>query len=194
MQQRSPMIDVVGRGLVAGLAGTAVMTAIQLIDQRITRRPPSLAPAEAAEKVLHVEPRTERSESLLNHAVHWTYGSAWGLARAWLPQLGLRGPLANLAHMGAVWGTSLVLLPAMGLAPPITRWSRKEILKDLLYHGAYAATTGMVYRRLAPRPRPKLLRRVARRSSEVWQPIADRWQPLADRWHPLAERLRRMAR
>jgi hypothetical protein len=48
-----------GRGLFAGAAGTAVMTVSSTIEMKLSGRGASQTPAQAAEKVLEVEPEDE---------------------------------------------------------------------------------------------------------------------------------------
>ena len=45
-----------GKGLFAGVAGTAAMTVSSTLEMKLSGRPASQTPAEAAEKVLQVEP------------------------------------------------------------------------------------------------------------------------------------------
>jgi len=137
-----------GSGLAAGAAGTAVMTGVQVAEMKVEGREPSKVPAEAVEKVLGAEPGSEEREQQLAQAVHWTYGTLWGVARAAMPVFGLRGARATGLHLGLVWGSALVILPALGLAPPVTRWPKKQILKDLGMHVAYAVAVGAVVDRL----------------------------------------------
>lgn len=71
-----------GRGVVAGLAGTAVMTAFQLlVEMPLTRRKESFAPAELAMTLLGVKPRSRKGRRQLNYATHFALGAGWGLAR-----------------------------------------------------------------------------------------------------------------
>jgi hypothetical protein len=49
----------VGKGLFAGVAGTAMMTVSSTLEMKLSGRGPSQTPAEAAKKVLKVEPEDE---------------------------------------------------------------------------------------------------------------------------------------
>jgi hypothetical protein len=60
----------VGKGLFAGLAGTAAMTVSSTLEMKLSGRPASQTPADAAEKVLHVEPENEDSEARFSNLVH----------------------------------------------------------------------------------------------------------------------------
>ena len=67
-----------GKGIFAGVAGTAVMTISSTIEMKLRGRPASSAPAQAATKVLGVQPIDDESEARFSNLVHWGYGSAWG--------------------------------------------------------------------------------------------------------------------
>lgn len=91
-----------GKGVFAGVAGTAAMTVSSTLEMKLRERPSSSAPARAAAKVLGVEPVDEAAEARFSSIVHWGYGSAWGSVRGLLAATGLSGPAATAAHLGAV--------------------------------------------------------------------------------------------
>ena len=59
-----------GKGLFAGVAATAGMTASSMLEMKLRGRGPSGAPARAAAKVLGVEPIDEESEARFSNLVH----------------------------------------------------------------------------------------------------------------------------
>ncbi len=134
-----------GRGIIAGIAGTAAITISQMIEMKITGRKPSTAPADAASKVLHIKPATEQDKQQFSQQVHWTYGTSWGVARALIAETGLEGIPASLLHFVAIWGTAMIIEPKLGVAPPVTEWEPKSIAIDALHHAVYAAVAGLVY-------------------------------------------------
>jgi hypothetical protein len=134
-----------GKGIFAGVAGTAAMTLSSTIEMKSRGRPASSTPAKAAAKVLGVEPTDEESEARFSNLVHWGYGSAWGGARGLLAAAGLSGSAATAAHFGTVWGSEQVMLPALGVTPPLTEWGAKEIAIDALHQVVYAGATGVAY-------------------------------------------------
>jgi hypothetical protein len=150
---KEPIGRRIGLGLAAGFVGTAVLTAIQLLRIRVSGGAPSMAAAQAVEKTLRVQAQDDQAERRLNNAVHWSYGTTWGVARSVLGMLGLRGLPATALHLGAVWGTALVMLPAMKLAPPVRTWGGKQLASDLAQHAAYALAAGFTYDRLSSRLR-----------------------------------------
>jgi hypothetical protein len=135
----------VGKGLFAGAAGTAAMTVSSTLEMRIRGRPASNAPAEAAGKVLGVEPTGEKEQARFSNLVHWGYGTGWGAVRGLIGGAGLEGPQAAAAHFGAVWGAEQVMLPALGVAPPFWKWGAKEVAIDALHHLVYAGATSLAY-------------------------------------------------
>ncbi len=60
----------VGKGLFAGAAGTAAMTVSSTLEMKIRGRPGSSAPAEAAAKILGVEPTGEAEQARFSNLVH----------------------------------------------------------------------------------------------------------------------------
>jgi hypothetical protein len=139
----------VGRGLFAGLAGTAAMTLASALEAKLRRRKPSSAPADAAGRLLGVRPCDEVSAARFSRAVHWGYGTSWGAVRGLLGGAPLGASQASAAHFGLVWLTELVMLPGLGVTEPPWRWGAKELALDAMHHGVYAGTAGLAYARLA---------------------------------------------
>jgi uncharacterized membrane protein YagU involved in acid resistance len=136
----------VGKGLLAGLAGTAAMTVSSTLEAKLRRRELSTAPAKAAKKLLGIRSFESReAEQRFSNLVHWGYGTGWGVARGVLRTVGMPPKLATPAHYGAVWGSALVTLPALDVAPPVFLWPGKEVAIDVFHHAVYAAATGVVY-------------------------------------------------
>jgi hypothetical protein len=138
-----------GKGIFAGVAGTAAMTLSSTIEMKVRGRPASATPAQAAAKVLGVKPVDEEAAARFSTLVHWGYGAVWGGARGLLAAAGLCGRAATAAHLGAVWGSEQVILPTLGVTPPLTEWGAKEVAIDALHHLVYAGATGVAYSLLA---------------------------------------------
>jgi hypothetical protein len=134
-----------GKGIFAGVAGTAAMTLSSTLEMKVRGRPASSTPALAAAKVLGVEPVDEEAKARFSNLVHWGYGTVWGGVRGLLAAAGLSGPAATAAHFGAVWGSEQVMLPALKVTPPLTEWGMKEVAIDALHHLVYAGATGVAY-------------------------------------------------
>jgi hypothetical protein len=136
----------VGKGLFAGAAGTAVMTAAQMTVMKLQDGGSSSdAPLQAAEKVVGVEPVDEEQEERINNLVHFAYGTSWGAARGVLSALGMSSTVATATHFGLVWGAAAAMLPALRIAPPPTQWPASEIAKDGAFHLVYAIAAGLAY-------------------------------------------------
>jgi hypothetical protein len=74
----------VGKGLFAGVAGTAAMTVSSTLEAKLSGRGASLTPAQTAEKVLGVKPVDDEAEARFSNLVHWGYGTGWGSVRGLL--------------------------------------------------------------------------------------------------------------
>lgn len=158
-----------GKGIIAGFAGTVAITISQMIEMQITKRSMSNAPVVVGGKTLGVEPRgqaelekekvqseedeaseevqqkVEANQEKFGQLMHFGYGTGWGVFRGALDLAGLHGPLADLTHFGAIWGAAQVMLPAAAGSPPITEWSAKEIAIDVMHHAVYACAVGLTY-------------------------------------------------
>jgi hypothetical protein len=135
----------VGKGLFAGAAGTVAMTVSSTLEAKLRDRGSSYAPADAAGKVLGVQPRDEAGEARFSTVVHWSYGTSWGAVRGLLHAAGVHGPGAAAAHFAAVWGSAQVMLPALDVAPPPWKSPPQEILIDAFHHAVYAAFTSLAF-------------------------------------------------
>jgi len=135
----------VGRGLVAGAAATAAMTVSSTAEMKLRGRPPSVAPAQVAAKLLGVRPRDETRFGTIAHA---TTGVALGAARGLLDLAGLRGGAAAGTFLAIAWAPDLVGVPAAGVAPPPWRWGVKETAISALHHVVYAGVGEAAYRAL----------------------------------------------
>ena len=135
----------VGRGLLAGLVGTAAITVSQMIEMKITGREGSQTPAEAVEKVLPVETESDEQKEKLSNLAHWAYGTSWGTVRGLLDEAGIHGWAATAIHFSAITATAMVMLPGLKVAPPVKEWGKEQIATDMLHHAVYALAAGLVY-------------------------------------------------
>jgi hypothetical protein len=136
----------IGKGLVAGFAGTAAMTVSSTVEARLRGRQASSAPARATAKVLGIkEFDGALAEARFNDISHWGYGTGWGVVRGLLAAAGLRPRAATAAHGAAIYGAAQVTLPALEIAPPVVFWPKQEIAIDAFHHAVYAAATGLAY-------------------------------------------------
>lgn len=159
----------VGKGLIAGFAGTVAITISQMIEMQITGRQASDAPVKVGGKVLGVEPRgeskvekekhlsndlkatpqtqkeLEENKEKFSQFMHFGYGTGWGVYRGALDLVGIRGPIGDAALFAGVWGTEQIMLPEATGSKPITKWSTKQILIDIWHHAVYAAAAGFIY-------------------------------------------------
>jgi hypothetical protein len=142
----------IGKGLVAGFAGTAAMTVSSTIEARLRKRQPSTAPARATVKALGIAGFEDAiAQARFNDLSHWGYGTGWGVVRGLLDAAGVPPGKATAAHGAAVWGSAQVTLPALDIAPPAIFWAKEEIAIDAFHHTVYAIATGVAYELLSSR-------------------------------------------
>jgi hypothetical protein len=140
----------VGRGLVAGFAGTAAMTVSSTLEAKLRGRVPSSAPARATAKALGIkEFEDDIAQARFNDLSHWGYGTGWGVLRGLLAATGMSPKAATALHGAAIYGAAQATLPALDIAPPAIFWSRQEVAIDALHHVVYAAATGAAYELIA---------------------------------------------
>ena len=156
-----------GRSLVAGLVGTAAITAAsateQLVNDAIRARKrgeksslslakaiagPWLFAADVIGKVLGVTPSDDEAKRRLSIVAHWTYGATWGASLGALEAVGVRGPLAAAALLAGVLGAEMLVMPALHLFPRPSSWGRKAVISSTYQHAIYAAAAGLAFRRL----------------------------------------------
>jgi hypothetical protein len=134
----------IGKGLIAGLAGTLAMTVSQMIEMKITKRKPSTAPADAVKRALQIE-ATAGNKKKFSNEVHYVYGTSWGVVRGLLSLVGLTGFAATSVHLAAIWGTAITIEPELDIAPPVSDWKAKDIAVDIFHHAVYAIVAGIAF-------------------------------------------------
>ncbi|MGI8887809.1 MAG: hypothetical protein ACR2GB_02370 [Nocardioidaceae bacterium] len=125
-----------GKGVVAGLAGTLAMTLSERLEMAINGREASNVPGQVGAHLLPgKDPDNSADVEQLSAAVHWAHG---------LDVAGLRGPAATAAHFALVWSGDAALYRALGIAPLPWQWPADELAADVLHKGVYAVTTAAV--------------------------------------------------
>jgi len=151
MNRADTLATAIGRGLLAGLAGTAAMTISSTVEARLRGRAFSTAPARATAKVLGIrEFDSDLAQARWNDLSHWGYGTGWGVLRGLLGALPISPRAATMAHGAAIYGAAQVTLPALEIAPPSIFWGAEEIAIDAFHHAVYAAATGAAYAAITP--------------------------------------------
>lgn len=135
----------IGKGFIAGLAGTAAITLSQMIERKITGKPTSFAPGDAASKALDIEASKMETRKKFSDEVNWVYGTLWGSGCGMLSLLGIKGLPATSIHFAAIFYTAITIEPDFEVAPPINEWSKIDLALFALHHVIYAAAAGMVF-------------------------------------------------
>jgi len=140
-KRRNSPLAAAGKGLIAGIAGTGLMSAYQTAVLKARGSEPSSTPAAVGERVIGGvlrRPVPERWKGALNNAVHFLYGASWGPAYGIVHASKGGGTIRGGIGFGtAVWSASLVELPLMKIAPPVWEYPPGEAALDLSYHLVY---------------------------------------------------------
>ena len=141
----------VWQGLVAGLAGAAVMTAAEKAEQALTGRPDSYVPARVLARLTGRPERPGRQSRGLNLTMHYGQAALLGVVRGVMAQAGLRGPWASGMFTVVRLTTDQILENATGVGAPPQTWPRRELAVDVLHKAVYGFATGALADVLAGR-------------------------------------------
>ena len=166
---RTPDLGTLARGIVAGLAGTAVMTAAQMVVQKARSRskPPAdeernaaprwadaPAPAKVARKIAHVfgvDPSRDRIP-LLTNVMHWGYGISLGTAYSIADRRPRSHPLLRGIGFGlGAWAAAYAELVPLGIYKPPWRYDVKTLATEGSYHVTYGVAVAGAAAALARR-------------------------------------------
>jgi hypothetical protein len=132
------------RGVAAGLAGVAVMTAAEKAEQRLTGRPSSYVPGRTLLALVAGRPPESAQPTVWNHSMHWGTGALLGGLRGVWAATGLRGPRANLVHTVVRLATDQTFENAVGVGAPPWTWPRQEQTIDVAHKAIYSFVTGWI--------------------------------------------------
>lgn len=168
MTRTQTPLGALGRGLLAGVAGTAAMDLARFAgykrsggDDRLVDWEFSAglkdwdgapAPAQVGRRVvegLFQRPLPAETAAFTNNVTHWGYGVAWGavfgLVAGSLPSTRLRH---GLALGPIVWASGYVVLPLAKLYKPMWEYDVRTLAPDLAAHTVYGLATAAAFRAL----------------------------------------------
>lgn len=140
------------RGMVAGLAGVAMMTAAEKVEQLVTQRPNSYVPAKTLARLLGRDPQRYDHDQAMNWAMHWGQGIVLGAVRGLMAERGVRGPVGSLMFTNLRLLNDQTLENATGVGSLPWTWPVDEQVIDLTHKAIYGFTTGVVADRLIQGP------------------------------------------
>ena len=154
------------KGVIAGVAGTGVMTAYQMGVAKLRGRPVGTdvphrwadapAPAQVAKKVADAlgpgSRLTREDVPLLTNAMHWLYGIGWGTFYGLGAGHTRPDPVAGgLAFGTGVWGAGYAELIPLGIYEAPWKYPKRELAIDLSYHLVYGLAVAGAYAALDSR-------------------------------------------
>lgn len=131
-------------GAVCGLAGVAVMTTGEKVEQAVTHRPNSYVPARALLTFLGCHPGDDDQPLVWNHAMHWGTGAVLGALRGVWAVTGIRGSQANAWHTVVRLAFDQTVENATGAGAPPSSWPAQEKMVDVAHKAVYSLTTGVL--------------------------------------------------
>jgi hypothetical protein len=144
------LLPAAARGAAAGLAGVAVMTLAEKLEQAGTSRPNSHVPGRTLLTLLGRHPGDDEQPLVANHAMHWGTGVLLGALRGVWAAVGLRGPRAHLAHTALRLSFDQTMENTTGAGAPPRTWPAREEAWDVAHKAVYSLVTGLVAERLVP--------------------------------------------
>jgi hypothetical protein len=146
------VLAVVARGAVAGLAGGAVMTAVEKAEQALTGRPSSYVPGRTLAHLVGLRD-PDRDVAARNLAMHFGTAATGGILRAVMAAANLRGGTASFLHTWVRLAIDQTLENGTGVGAPPPTWPRDELVIDVAHKAVYAFATGAIADALvAPAP------------------------------------------
>jgi hypothetical protein len=154
------------KGIIAGVAGTGVMTAYQMGVAKLRGRPVGTdvphrwadapAPAQVAKKAADAVGQgsrfTPEDVPLLTNAMHWLYGIGWGTFYGLGAGHTRADPVAGgLAFGTGVWGAAYAELIPLGIYEAPWKYPKRELAIDLSYHLVYGLAVAGAYAALDSR-------------------------------------------
>jgi uncharacterized membrane protein YagU involved in acid resistance len=154
------MLKTLARGLVAGAAGTAVMTAYQLavakakgepLSTPVPHRwadapPPAQVVKKAADAVGEGRRFTREDVPMLTNAMHWLYGIGWGAAYSAFVRRREPSAVASGLLFGlAVWAAAYLELVPLGIYEPPWEYEPAELAVDGSYHLVYGLAVARAF-------------------------------------------------
>jgi hypothetical protein len=138
------LLAAAARGAASGIAGAAVMTAGELVEQALTKRPDSFVPARALRGLLGKRSSDAPQSPVWNQAMHWGTGALLGSLRGVWSVVGMRGTSATAMFAVVRLAFDQTVENTTGVGAPPSTWPKREVAVDLLHKAVYAVATSLV--------------------------------------------------
>ncbi len=147
-------LEVVTKGLAAGVVGTAAMTVSEKIEQAKTGREDSMVTTEVGAILTKPRLETGAQAAKLGQVVHWTHGITWGAVRGLLGLTPSSAFVASTIHYASLWLSDTLLYRALRIEPLPHKWGTKPLVTDLFHKLVLSAVTSAAFLLLiSPRSR-----------------------------------------
>jgi hypothetical protein len=153
------------RSVIAGAAGTAVMTLAYEAERRVRVSrtaldyDDSIVPGQIVANILDLKGLTAREDLELGLMLRAGYGSAFGIWHGILHRF-MPEPYAALAFGTTLLGATFTAFPLLGRTPPPWEWPKDVLATAVGTHVAYVVTVAFVDDVLSP----------STSSQDAWEP------------------------
>ncbi len=139
------LVEVLVKGLAAGVAGTAAMTISEKIEQARSHRADSMVTVEVGAKIVKPPLETGAQAQKLGQVVHWMHGVTWGAVRGLLALTPLKALAASALHYVSLWTSDVVLYRVLKIEPLPHKWEKQALAIDLFHKLVLSAVTSAVF-------------------------------------------------
>lgn len=146
------MVGTSGAWVGGRTGGVAAMTATEILERIVTRRPNSYVPTSTLALLRDRDPQRHNHDQALNGAMHWGKGILLGAMRGLKIQGGLRGPVGSFMFSNLRWGNGQTPENATGVGTATWAWPVDEQATHLLHKEICAFIIGKVADCLMPGP------------------------------------------
>jgi Protein of unknown function (DUF1440) len=163
-------LGAIGRGLIAGAAGTLAMDVVWYVRYRrgggkkqflawefssgLSSWQEAPVPGQVGKRLfegLFQKKLPPQRAALVSNIMHWAYGmlngALYGIAAE---SLGQPRTWYGLPFGASVWAVDYAVLPAAGLYKPMREYDRETLTKDLSAHLVYGTTAAAADRLMSP--------------------------------------------
>ncbi len=139
------VLEVLSKGLVAGVAGTIAMTLSEKVEQAKTGREDCTVTAQVGAHLITPALETGAQAARLGLAVHWIHGVSWGAIRGLLALTPINPLEASALHYVALWSSDVALYRVLKIQPLPHRWEKQSLALDLFHKLVLSAVTSLVF-------------------------------------------------
>lgn len=139
------VVEAIVFGLLAGAIGTAVMTAAQVIEMKVTNRAPSGVPGEVGARLSGRQLDDLNHPGEFNQMMHWGHGTMMGSVRGLLAIPIGSWALATAVFFGLLWVGDVIIYRVLHITDWPWRWEADGLARDIGFKLLYVVATSAAF-------------------------------------------------